>query len=269
MRRTLTCYFKLLSIQLRSQMQFRVSFWLDVLTTILLNGSYFFSVYLVLQRFETIAGWNLGEIAFLIGLIETSFGTMDMIFSGFDDANFAQFILRGTLDQMLLRPVNVTVQVLGSKFLLRRLGRITEGVIIFCISLSLLHVHWTLGKLLFLPVVFVSQVIAMGALFIMGSVLTIWTLQPVEAVNILTYGGNELMSYPMTVYPRLMRDFFTYVMPFIFLNYYPALFFLDKPDPLGLPVFAPFLAPLVAAGMMAAALWLWAFGLRHYQGAGT
>ena len=59
------------------------------------------------------------------------------------------------------------------------------------------------------------------------------------------------MSYPMQIYPRWMRGFFTYVMPFIFLNYYPALYFLDKPDPLHFPAFAPFLAPFVGVGLFA------------------
>ena len=58
MRRRLDLYFRLLSIQLRSQMQFRVSFWVDTITTGLLNLSYFVSTYLVLQRFGSIAGWR-------------------------------------------------------------------------------------------------------------------------------------------------------------------------------------------------------------------
>ena len=48
-----------------------------------------------------------------------------------------------------------------------------------------------------LPEVFpvlASQVLAMGALFVIGSTITFWTLQKVEATNILTYGGTELMS---------------------------------------------------------------------------
>jgi ABC-2 type transport system permease protein len=118
-------------------------------------------------------------------------------------------------------------------------------------------------------VVYASQVLAMGALFIIGSTITFWTLQKIEAVNILTYGGTELMSYPMHVYPGWMRRFFTFAVPFIFLNFYPALYFLDKPDPLGFPAFAPFIAPLVAVIFFAAALLFWRVGINHYQSSGT
>jgi len=265
----LSMYLRMLSIQLRSQMQFRVSFWLELVSTGLLNGSYFLSLALILQRFDNLAGWTLGELAFLVGMIETSFGAMDMIFSGFDDVYFSQLINQGTLDQILLRPVNAFWQILGSRFLLRRLGRIFEGLIILGISVSLLEIHWTLAKLLYLPVVFISQVLTMGALFVVGATITFWTVQSVEAVNILTYGGTEMMSYPVQIYPRWMRSFFTYVIPFVFLNYSPALYLLDKPDPLHLPPFAPFLAPLVAVVIFGLALRFWKFGMDHYQSTGS
>jgi ABC-2 type transport system permease protein len=269
MPHSLGMYFRLLSIQLRSQMQFRASFWIDILTTGLLNFSYFLAIYLILERFGSIAGWKLAELAFLYGMIETAFGAMDMFFTGFDPDTFTNYIRLGTLDQLLLRPVNVVAQVFGSKLFLRRLGRIAQGLAVLVFAFSRLEIEWTLLKVGYLPVVWLSQIFAMGALFIVGATITIWTVQPVEAMNILTYGGVEIMSYPTSIYARWMRGFYTYVIPFIFLNYYPALFFLGKPDPLGMPVFAPFLAPLVAAGMFWLALRFFRFGLSRYQSTGS
>jgi ABC-2 type transport system permease protein len=73
----------------------------------------------------------------------------------------------------------------------------------------------------------------------------------------------------MTIYPNWLRMFFTYAIPFIFINYYPALYFLDKPDPLGFPPFAPFIAPLVAGLLFFIAMRMWRFGLNHYQSTGS
>jgi ABC-2 type transport system permease protein len=262
-------YLRLLMIQLRSQMQFRFSFWMELFATGVTNASIFVSVALVMQRFESVAGWNLGEIAFLLGLVEMSFGAMDMIFSGFDPDYFATLVRQGSFDQVMLRPVGLTWQVLGSRFVLRRIGRILEGLIIFLFALGMIHVHWTLAKILYLPVVFFSQVLMMGGLFMTASTITFWTLQSIEAFNILTYGGTEMMSYPMHIYPFWMRRFFTFVVPFVFINYAPALYFLDKPDPLGLPAYAPFLAPAVALGFFLLALLFWRTGINHYQSSGT
>jgi ABC-2 type transport system permease protein len=77
------------------------------------------------------------------------------------------------------------------------------------------------------------------------------------------------MSYPMSIYQDWMRRFFTFVIPAALLNYYPAVDFLDKPDPFNLPPFAPFLAPLAGGGMLAAAFVFWRFGIRHYASTGS
>lgn len=269
MLRLLLIYIKLLSIQIRSQMQYRVSFLLEVISTALLNGMYFASLALVLERFGQIAGWKLGEIAFLAGMAETSFATMDMLFSGFDPDGFSPMVRLGRFDQILLRPINITLQVFGSRFIIRRLGRILEGVTILVISFALTDIQWTIGKMLYLPVVFISQVIAMGSLFVVGGTLIFWTVQPIEAVNIVTYGGTELMTYPMNIYPGWIQRFFTYVIPFVFMNFYPALYFLNKPDPLNFPSFAPFLSPFAALSMLLLAMVFWRFGINHYQSTGS
>jgi len=266
---TLGIYRRLISVQIRSQMQYRFPFIVDLIATSFITISGFVTLAFVLQRFGDIAGWKLGEVAFLYGVIETSFGIMDMIFSGFDPGNFGRQTRLGRFDQLLLRPVNLTVQVLGSEFIIRRLGRIAQGFVILILALTMVHINWTIGKILFLPVVIASQIAFFGGLFIIGATISFWTLESIEIVNIFTYGGTEMMSYPMQIYPHWLRDFFSYILPAIFLNYYPALYFLGKPDPLHFPTYAPFLAPGAGFGVMAIALIFWNYGIRHYQSTGT
>jgi ABC-2 type transport system permease protein len=269
MQESLELYRRLISIRIRSQMQYRGSFLLDLLAAALVSAVSFLSIALVLQTFDGIGGWTLWEVAFLYGSVEIAFGVMDMLFGGFDPPYFGRHVRLGTFDQMLLKPANIYVQVFGSEFVLRRLGRVLQAGIIFGLALAHLEIAWTPFKVAYLPVMLVSMVAFFGGLFIIGSAITFWTIESIEVVNIFTYGGTEMMSYPMHIFPDWLRNFFTYIIPAIFLNYYPALYFMDKPDPLGLPAFAPFLAPLVGAGFLALGLVSWRFGLAHYQSTGT
>jgi ABC-2 type transport system permease protein len=250
-------------------MQYRVSFFFDFLGTGLITLLGIGTTALVLQRFDNISGWTIFEIAFLFGMVETAFGTMDMIFSGFDPPYFGQRVRMGTFDQMLLRPANLITQVLGSQFVIRRLGRIIQGSFIFFIALNQLDIQWTTVKILMLPVIFISLVVFFGGLFISGATLSFWTIESLEAINIFTYGATEMMSYPMDIYPNLIRNFFTYLIPAIFLLYYPALYILDKPDPLGMPALSPFLAPFAALAVFAVSIQFWNYGLRFYQSTGS
>jgi ABC-2 type transport system permease protein len=265
----LAVYRRLLAVQIRSQLQYRVAFLLDATAALVFLGLFFVALALVLERFGALGGWTLGEVAFLWGTVEIAFGIMDMVFGGFDPGVFGNRVRRGLFDQLLVRPVEITVQVLGDDFALRRLGRIAQGVIIFAIALGLAEIQWTPGKLFYLPLVILGMVAFFGGLFVIGSTITFWTVESVEAMNILTYGGSEMMQYPMHIYPDAVRRFFTYVIPAIFLNYYPALYFLDKPDPLGLPAALRFVSPLVGLGSLLAGLAFWRFGIQHYQSTGT
>lgn len=262
-------YRRLLGAQMRSQLQYRTSFMLDVFSTAFFTITEFGALALVMTRFETIDGWTLAEVMFLYGLVELSFGLMDMLFAGFDPPFFGQNIKKGTFDQFLLRPVSVFWQVLSSDLTLRRLGRIALGIVIFVIALQLNDIDWTLLKVLYLPFVIFGMVLFFGGLFVLGSSITFWTVESVEAMNILTYGGNFLISYPMSIYQDWLRRLFTFVIPAIFLNYYPALYFLDKEDPFNFPYIAHFLAPVAGVFIFLLALLFWRFALKHYQSTGS
>jgi ABC-2 type transport system permease protein len=265
----LAMYRRLLAMQLRSQLQYRGSFMLDVLSSALISVVEFAATVLVLQRFgNNIGGWTMVDLALLYGTIDVTYALADLFFGGFDPDYFAPMVQRGTLDQLLLRPTNITLQILGSTFRLRRLGRIAQGEIILVAALALVGVRWTPIKITYLPVVLLGQVAFFGSLFIIGSTTTFWTVQRVEIINLFTSGGRVAMYYPMHIYTKWVRRIFT-IVPVIFLNYYPALYLLDKPDPLNMPALAPFLAPVVGFGLLAAALGFWQFGLQHYASTGT
>lgn len=265
----LQLYFRLISIKIRGQLQYRLSFLMEMLSTALISGVSFLTIALILQKFEGIGGWSLAQVAFLYGMVETSFGIMDMVFSGYDPQNFGMQVRLGAFDQILLRPVPVWLQVFGSEFMLRRIGRILQGLVILIFAISNLEIQWTWVKLAFMPVVMVSQVVFFGGLFMIGSAITFWTVESIEVINIFTYGGAEMNAYPMHIYNDWLRNLFTFIIPAIFLNYYPALYILNLPDPLHFPEFSHWLAPVAGFGMLFLGQLFWIFGMKHYQSTGS
>ena len=266
---TVNIYRRLIAVQLKAQLQYRAAFLLEIAAAAITLFMFFGALALVFHRFGQLGGWSLAEVAFLWGLVELAFGLMDLTFSGFDPGDFGQRVRKGSFDQILLRPLSPTLQLLGADFPVRRVGRIIQGGVILWIALALLDLTWTPLKLAYLPLVLVSQIGFFGGLFIIGATITFWTVESIEAINIFTYGGSELIAYPMHIYPAGLRRFFTYIIPAAFLNYYPALFLLDKPDPFHLPAWTPCLTPVAGFGLLGIALLFWRFGIRHYQSTGT
>jgi ABC-2 type transport system permease protein len=113
-----------------------------------------------------------------------------------------------------------------------------------------------------------SAIVIFGSVWVVGSCLAFWTTDGGEFTNAFTYGGNFMSQYPVDILSTWLRRFLAYIVPLAFVCYFPALYILDKPDPLGLPHAFDFLSPLVAAGATAVASVAWRFAVRHYRSAG-
>jgi len=198
-----------------------------------------------------------------------SFALHELFQSAFDNDVFAFYIQRGLFDQMLIRPLPTFFQMATEYFLLRRFGRMTQGLLAFALGVALAQPHWTFAKLFYLPVVIAGGAVFFLAISIVRCTLCFWTVQSTEVVNIFTYGGTTMLQYPLTIYQEWMQKFFVYILPMAFINYFPTLFFLDKMAPFRLPAFVPFLAPVVCIGVFLLSLRVWKFGVAHYTSTGS
>lgn len=260
-------YFRLVSSRVRSQMQYRVSFVAETTGTLLVTALDFAMVVILLTRFRAIGGWTLGEVAFLYGASAVSFALAEILIGGFED--FESWVVRGEFDQLLLRPLPITFQMLTAHFATRRVGRLVQGLFALGVALALLKPAWSAGQWAFFPVMLAGGMLLFMAVFVIGATTSFWAPQAHEAVNIFSYGGQFMTSYPMHIYQQWLITLFTFLIPMAFINYYPSLYLLGKPDPLGLPAFMPFLSPVVAVIAFRLAIALWRRGVGHYQSAGT
>src|SRR5205823_3824983 len=135
------------------------------------------------------------ELAFIYGLGGVAFGCADMVCGGFDRLGPA--IQSGTFDRVLTRPVGVFAQTLGADFQLRRLGRISQALLVFIIAIRLLDLEWTPLKVLAVVTTIASGLVIFAGIWVIGAAITFWTVQTSEITNIFTYGGSELARWPI------------------------------------------------------------------------
>jgi ABC-2 type transport system permease protein len=268
LRRDGALYRRFVIMQLRAQWQYKTNVIVDIVTYCLVTLLESMTIFLFFGRFPTMLGWSAGQVAFLTAIISISFGCSELIGEGIGD--FADMIRLGTFDRLLLRPVGVFTQVIGSNFRLRRLGRLTQGSILLVISQYLLPtLHWNIARLLLVPVAIMSGATTFIAISLLGATLCFWTIETTELTNILTYGGREMLSYPFDIYPRGMQWIFLFIIPLATTMYLPVCIILDHPLPFGMPESMVLLAPLVAALFAVVAWLMWGIGIQHYQSTGN
>ncbi len=263
----LRLYRLLLAARLRSQLQYRVSFALEATSSFTTPFVELIAILILFRTFPNLGGWTAGEVVFLYGLATTSLAVAEMLSSGIDQTS--DLIREGNFDRILIRPVNPLLQVLATDFQLRKIGRLMQGGVALTLAQLLITPHWTLLKGLVFFSALCSTVLVFCTIFLIGAAICFWTIDRSEIQNVFVYGGTEIASNPLNIYDQRLQALFLYLIPIGLTVFYPALYILGKPDPLMLPPFMPFLAPVVALLFLSLGLLIWEFGLRHYQGTGS
>ncbi|MFZ2502886.1 MAG: ABC transporter permease [Nocardioides sp.] len=258
-------YARIAAMWVRSSLAYPVSFWTMAVSSLLMSGLDFVGIWLMFHTIDNLGGFGLREIALLYGASGIGIGVADLLIGSVE--SIGQHVRTGTLDTMMVRPVPLLVQVCADKFALRRLGRITQVSAVAVWGAG--AVDWDLGKVLIALMMVVSSSVIFFALFCGISCLQFWTHDASEAANAFTYGGNTMTQYPLTIYPVEVVKSLTFVLPIAFVNWYPCLALLERPDPFGFPEWFAWLPPVVALILAALAALAWRTGIRHYTSTGS
>jgi ABC-2 type transport system permease protein len=260
-------YLALVRSRVAAQAAYRTSFAIELLSQVLLVVIEFVEVYVVFHQVDSLGGFDFAEVTVMYGLAVSAFGVADLAVGHVDE--LPTYVRKGTFDAFLLRPLSALGQLVTSDFSLRRLGRVTTGLVVLIVALAAADIDWTPGRAVLVVVTPLAGAVIFSAVFVATSTIGFWVVEGREFANAFTYGGNYLSSFPFTVFGKVIRRFFTFVVPAAFVAYLPALALLGRDDPLGLPTWLSWSAPLVAVLASAVALGFWHVGLRRYVGAGS
>ena len=260
-------YLLLAAAWVRVSMAYRASFWMMTVAQFVITGLDFVAILIMFANVDALGGFSLPEVAFLYGGAGLCLGLADLAIGNIE--RLGARIRLGTLDAMMVRPVPLFAQVAADQFALRRLGRITQSLLVLGWSLLALDLDWTPTKVLMLGYLVVFGTAIFAAFFVMGGALQFFTVDAAEVANAFTYGGNTLAQYPMTIYPRELVKALTFLIPIGFVNWYPSLYVLDRPDPFGLPEGLQLASPVAAVVLGLLAAWAWRTGVRRYRSTGS
>lgn len=261
-------YVRLLSAQLRSQTQYRLSFAVDLVLNVAITV---IGVLVVLTLFAaagpTLGGLSLAEGLLVAGLAEAAFQTADLVVGNIE--RLPVYVRTGLLDAVLVRPLSSLGQLLVADAAPRRLGRVAQAAAVLGVALAVNDVDWTPSRVVLVVLAPVCGAVTYASIFVAGATTTFWLLGAGETANAFTYGGRDFATYPTPVYGTWFRRVFGYGLGLAAVAYLPALTLLGRDDPLGLPGWVGWSPPLVAAAWCGIAALAWRFGVRHYRSTGS
>ena len=222
-------------------MQYKTSFVLAVIGTFAANIVEFGAVLVLFGRIPHLAGWSLGEVALLWGMSAISFAMADMIATGFDvlPDQHPPGDVRSRADPApwgLLPDPGRDHHVAPRRAHRAGRGRLRAGQ-------SQLALTWTPDRVAMLALALACGAAIFFAIFVCGAAYSFWTVRGPGGDEHLHLRRDDDGQLPPGHLRGLAAPAVTFILPLAFVNYYPALYILGRPDPLGLPAGVAWLAP--------------------------
>jgi ABC-2 type transport system permease protein len=225
-------------------------------------------VYALFHRFGQVDGWSFGEVALFYGLINISFSIADLLGRGFDVFG-SDFVRTGAFDRVLLRPRSAALQLIGHEIRLSRFGRMLQGLAVVVLATRFAPIDWDAAAVAMAVWAVAGGVALFVGILVLQATLSFWTVEGLEVVNVLTYGGVQAAQYPLSIYAGWFRKVLTFGVPLACVAYYPVLAILKRPDPLGAPDWILPLTPLAGFAFLALSFLAWRAGMARYASTGS
>lgn len=265
-------YWGILKIYMRNEtlakLEYRGALWADIVFFVFGYGTQFFLTFILVDKFEMLAGWSPFEAMLLYAMSILSY-TLACTFLRGPSMGLESKIREGHFDQTLTKPLNPLAYEIVSSFSAYYLMHVLLGVAMVAVCFIGLGIQLTFVKLLMFILAIIGGAMIQGAALLLFASMSFFLV----GYNPFVYGVfatlRTLNENPVSIYPKAVQVFLTIIMPFAFVSFYPAQHFLGKSDFLMFGPAVQFLTPVVGAVFLFIAGKVWLWGVGKYQSSGT
>lgn len=261
--RNIKLYMKFISQYLKILMQSKTDFLLGIIGFISTQIFSIISLLIVFSNISELNGWNINEVLFLYGYFLIPKG-LDHLFT--DNLwTIAWFQVKtGSFDRYLLRPAGVLFQIIAEKIQFDGLGEFILGIVIVCKVIISQGVTFGINKLFMLIPLCIISAIIFSSLKLIFTSFAFFMKESGEIVEML-YLIGDFSKYPISIYPRIIKNLLVYVLPFAWVSYYPVCYLLDK----GVGMEVLIQEVITMAIVVCVSGLIFKFGVKSYESAGN
>ncbi len=216
LKRELVFIKALMAINLSSAMEYRTSFFTQIIFMFVNNGIYFIFWLIFFEQFGDVRGYEIEDIYLLFALVAFSYG-IGYLFAGNTGPHLAYVIAQGRLDYYLVLPRNLLLHVIFSVMQVSAVGDISFGIMAFFFAGRLQLIDWVYFFAASIPaaMILVGFAVVAGSLaFFMGNAQ--YASQQI-ANAMLTFA-----LYPNTLFSGVARFLLYTAIPAFFVGAVPV-----------------------------------------------
>lgn len=247
----------------KSIIQSKVDFLMGLFGFFLTQALGIAFLYLIFEQIPSLNGWTLDQLIFIYGFAQIPRG-LDHLLTDNIWMIAWRMVITGDFDRYMLRPMNVFFQVICEKLQPDAIGELLVGTILVVMSLAKgIVIVDALHVVLFIVSIIAGAIIYSSIKLFFASI-SFWVKMSGPFLQV-AYEMADFAKYPIEIYSKPVRFILTMVIPFAFVAYIPASYFLlDK-------------SPWMTVGIecaIAAVFWIVAYsffkyGVSKYESAGN
>jgi ABC-2 type transport system permease protein len=206
----------LIKTNLSQAYSLKLNFWIETIFMTANNFIMFLTWVILFNKFQSINGWGIGHLILMNAVTMCAYAAYAVFFRGLADT-LAGYIERGELDNFILQPRNILINVAGSRCNPSACGDFLSGVIFFAWSGMLLleTIPLALLSIILGFFIFISVAIFIGSLAFYIKDVEGWGQQ---IMNIFLH----LSTQPGSIYIGGMKLFLMFVFPAGMLTFIPV-----------------------------------------------
>jgi len=253
---------------MKSWFQYKVDAVLRSLAVFLREATGIIVIYFTLLKFDTLNGWNLWEMLFLFSFLFFTYGILIIFGTGLRD--FGYTVRDGSFDRFILRPRGLLFQIIFvNADWFAAIGHGGLGLTLFLIAAGKVGIVWNLITIVYYVFAIIGGVLIQGAMFLFLATLNIYLLETNSLKELFYFNARKFAGYPISIFHKAIQIGMIYVVPFAFVNYFPAQFLLRKEDMAQFPEIYMYLTPVVGLLMYLVAYGFWRYSIKYYKSSGN
>lgn len=223
-KRYLRLYRILISQFFKVILQSKVDFFMGLLGFFLTQIFGIVFLFLVFQQIPDLKGWTLNQLIFIYGFAQIPRG-IDHLFTDNIWMVAWRIVVNGEFDRYMLRPMNVFFQIVSEKLQPDAVGEFLVGsiLVVYSISKGVVVVDG-FHVLMFVISIFAGALIYTSIKLFFASI-AFWVKISGPFLQ-AAYEMADFAKYPTEIYAKGIRFVITWVIPFAFVAYLPAKYFL-------------------------------------------
>ena len=207
-------------------LQSKVDFLMGLLGFFLTQVMGIAFLYLVFEQIPSLQGWTLDQLIFIYGFAQIPRGIDHLLTDNIWMVAW-RLVINGDFDRYMLRPMNIFFQVIAEKLQPDALGELLIGAILVVISLGKGIVIVDAGRILLFVVSVLAGALIYTSIKLFFASLAFWVKISGPFLQV-AYEMANFAKYPTEIYAKAIRFIITWVIPFAFVAYLPASFFLKQ-----------------------------------------